>query len=305
MTVRIALASLAVVLAAMAYPWETTTDWWIFGIAVAVVVVVFAWWRGQFVTNMIGRRLAVFRRNHSKPKPQSPKQATVVLRVDDPSGFGVPLPLVAAYVERFGVRGEKVRITNRDSDGVRSTWISLTLDAESNLVALQARSPELPLRETAEIAGRRLADHLREAGLDAAPVDDADAPLIGKGREKWRGVQDEGGFVSAYGIPVDERLGERLDEVWSQSSETWTAVEFSGSAAHPTVAVVCAFRTPDPVRGAPVSGLTPHRGVQGPLLRALDPKAVGRLDVPAKRVAVDLLARIDWPAGYQAELSRT
>ncbi|OBF89211.1 type VII secretion protein EccE [Mycobacterium sp. 852002-51152_SCH6134967] len=305
MTVRIALASLAVVLAAMAYPWETTPDWWIFGIAVTVVVVVFAWWRGQFVTNMIGRRLAVFRRNHSKPKPQSPKQATVVLRVDDPSGFGVPLPLVAGYVERFGVRSEKVRVTNRDSNGVRTTWISLTLDAESNLVALQARSPELPLRETAEIAGRRLADHLREAGLDAAPVDDAVTPLIGKGREKWRGVRDEGGFVSAYGIPVDERLGERLDEVWSQSSETWTAVEFSGSAAHLTVAAVCAFRTPDPVRGVPVSGLTPHRGVQGPLLTALDPKAVGRLDVPAKPVAVDLLARIDWPAGYQAELSRT
>lgn len=305
MTVRIALASLAVVLAAMAYPWQTTTDWWIFGIAVAVVVVVFAWWRGQFVTNMIGRRLAVFRRNHSKPKPRSARQATVVLRVEDPSGLGVPLALVAGYVERFGVRSEKVRVTNRDVDGVRTSWVSLTLDAKANLVALQARSPELPLRETTEIAGRRLADHLREAGLDAAPVDDADAPLTGKGREKWRGVHDEGGFVSAYGIPVDERLGERLDEVWSQSSETWTAVEFSGSAAQPTVAAVCAFRTPEPVRGAPVSGLRPHRGIQRPLLTALDPKAVGTFDVPAKPVAVDLLSRIDWPAGNQAELSRT
>ncbi|GAT10743.1 type VII secretion protein EccE [Mycolicibacterium novocastrense] len=305
MTVRIALASVAVVLAAMAYPWETTTDWWIFGIAVAVVVVVFAWWRGQFVTNMFGRRLAVFRRNHSTPKPQSAKQATVVLRVEDPSGLGVPLALVASYVERFGVRSEKVRVTNRDVDGSRTTWISLTLDAEANLVALQARSPELPLRETAEIAGRRLADHLREAGLDAVPVDDSDAPLIGKGREKWRGVHDEDGFVSAYGIPVDERLGELLDEVRSQSSETWTAVEFSGSAAHPTVAAVCAFRTPEPVRGAPVSGLAPHRGVQRPLLTALDPKAVGRFDLPAKPVTVDQLSRIDWPAGNQAELSRT
>ncbi|KUI35997.1 type VII secretion protein EccE [Mycobacterium sp. IS-1590] len=305
MTVRIALASLAVVLAAMAYPWETNTDWWIFGIAVAVVVIVFAWWRGQFVTNMIGRRLAVFRRNHSKPKPQSAKQVTVVLRVDDPSGFGVPLPLVAGYVERFGVRSEKVRVTNRDVDGVATTWITLTLDAETNLAALQARSPELPLRETAEIAGRRLADHLREAGLDAVPVDDTDAPLTGKGREKWRGVQDDDGFVSAYGIPVDERLGERLDEVWSQSSETWTAVEFSGCAATPTVAAVCAFRTPEPVRGVPVSGLTPHRGIQRPLLTALDPKSVGRLAVPGKPVAADLLARLRWPAGRQAELSRT
>ncbi|KUI22525.1 type VII secretion protein EccE [Mycobacterium sp. GA-1285] len=304
MTVRIALASLAVVLAAMAYPWETTTDWWIFGIAVAVVVVVFAWWRGQFVTNMLGRRLAVFRRNHSKPTAQDPKRATVVLRVDDPSGCGVPLPLVTGYVERFGVRSE-VRVTNRDLDGVRTTWISLTLDATTNLTALQARSPELPLRETAEIAGRRLADHLREAGLDAVPVNDTDAPLIGKGREKWRGVHDEGGFVSAYGIPVDERLGERLDEVWSQSSETWTAIEFSGWVAHPTVAAACAFRTSEAVRAAPVSGLRPHRGVQRPLLTALDPKAVGRLNVVGRPVAVDLLARIDWPAGHQTELSRT
>lgn len=305
MTVRIALASLAVVLAAMAYPWESTTDWWIFGIAVAVVIVVFAWWRGQFLTNMIGRRLAVFQRNHSKPKGQNPNQVTVVLRVYDPSKIGVPLPLVAGYVERFGVRSEKVRVTNRDRDGVRTTWISLTLDATANLVALQARSPEMPLHETAEIAGRRLADHLREAGLDAAPVEDTGAPLLGKGREKWRGVKDDGGFVSAYGIPVDERLGERLDEVWSHSAETWTAVEFSGSATRPVVAAVCAFRTPDVVRAAPVSGLTDHRGVQQPLLAMLDPKAVGRLPVPAKAVTVDLLARIGWPAGSQAELSRT
>nr|WP_194946012.1 type VII secretion protein EccE [Mycolicibacterium malmesburyense]CRL73531.1 type VII secretion protein EccE [Mycolicibacterium malmesburyense] len=305
MTVRIALASVAVVLAAMAYPWESTKDWWIFGIAVAVIVVVFAWWRGQFVTNMIGRRLAVFRRNHSKPKAQNPNQVTVVLQVDDPSGVGVPLPLVAGYIERFGVRSEKVRVTNRDRDGVRTTWISLTLDAKANLVALQARSAELPLHATAEIAGRRLADHLREAGLDAVLVDDTDAPLVGKTREKWRGVKDEDGFLSAHGIPVDERLGERLDEVRSQQTETWTALEFSGSVARPVVAAVCAFRTPDVVRGAPVSGLTGHRGVQRPLLTALDPKASGRLDVPGKAVASDLLARIDWPAGSQAELSRT
>lgn len=305
MTVRIALASLAVVLAAMAYPWESSTDWWIFGIGVAVVVVVFAWWRGQFVTNMAGRRLAVFGRNHSKPKAQNPNRVTVVVRVSDPAGLGVPLPVVAGYVERFGVRSEKVRVTNHDRDGARMTWISLTLDAATNLVALQARSPELPLRETAEIAGRRLADHLREAGLDAALVDDADTPLVGKTREKWRGVKDEAGFIAAYGIPVDERLGERLDEVRSQSTETWTAVEFSGSPTQPIVAAACAFRTADLVRGAPVPGLTAQRGVQMPMLTALAPEAVDRLRVPGRVVAPELLARIDWPAGSQAELSRT
>jgi type VII secretion protein EccE len=305
MTVRIALAALAVVLAAMAYPWESTMDWWILGIAGTVVVVVFAWWRGQFTTTMIGRRLAVFRRNHSKPKAQNPNQVTVVLRVTDPAAIGVPLPLVFGYVERFGVRSEKVRVTNRDRNGLRTTWISLTLDAETNLVALQARSADLPLQDTAAIAGRRLADHLREAGLDAVLVDDADAPLSNGGREKWRGVKDDRGFLSAYGIAVDEKLGQRLDEVWSQPTETWTAVEFSGSAAHPTVAVACAFRTPDVVRGAPVPGLTAQRGVQRPLLRALDPKAVGRLNVPAKPVSLALLEQIGWPAGSQAEFSRT
>ncbi|RAV18138.1 type VII secretion protein EccE [Mycolicibacterium sp. GF69] len=305
MTVRIALASLAVVLAAMAYPWDTTTDRWIVGIAVAVVVVVFAWWRGQFATTWIGRRLAVFGRNHSRPPVQNPNQATVVLRVTDPSAVGVPLPLVLGYVERFGVRSEKVRVTNHDENGVRTTWISLTLDAKANLIALQARSAGLPLRDTAEIAGRRLADHLREAGLDAILVDDTDAPLGDGAREKWRGVKDERGFVSAFGIPVDDKLGERLDEVRSKSAEVWTAIEFSGSAAHPVVTAVCAFRTPEVVRSAPVSGLTAQRGVQRPLLTALDPKAVGRLDVAGKPVPPGLLERIDWPAGSQPELSRT
>lgn len=305
MTVRIALASSAIALAAMAYPWESTTDWWIFGVAMAVAVAVFAWWRGQFVTNMVGRRLAVVRRNHSKRKAQSPNQVTVVLQVEDPAGLGVPLPLASGYVERFGVRSEKVRVTAHDRDGARTTWISLTLDAEANLVALQARSAELPLRETAEIAGRRLADQLREAGLDAVLVEDPDVPLVGNTREKWRGVKDEAGFVSVYGIPVDDRLGERLEEVRSEPTETWTAVEFSGSAARPAVAAVCAFRTPEVVRGVPVSGLTAHRGVQKPLLTALDPKAVGQLGVPVRGVAPNRLARIDWPAGVQAELSRT
>ncbi|BBY44628.1 type VII secretion protein EccE [Mycolicibacterium celeriflavum] len=305
MTVRIALASLAVVLAAMAYPWESTTDWWILGIAAAVVVVVFAWWRGQFVTTMIGRRLAVWRRNHSKPKAQRTDQATVVVRVDGPQGAEVSLPLVAGYVERFGVRSEKVRVTNRDHDGVRTTWISLTLDAKANLVALQARSPELPLRDTAEIAGRRLTDHLREAGLDAAIVDETAAPLGAAGREKWSGVVDDHGFVSVHGIPVDERLGERLAEVWSQSGETWTAIEFSGTAAQPVVAAACAFRTADVERKASLSGLTAHRGLQRPLLTALDPKAVGRLGIPSKPVSRELLERIAWPAGSRPEFSRT
>jgi type VII secretion protein EccE len=103
-TIRIALALLFIVPAAMAYPWQSDIDWWLLGIAIGVTLVVFAWWRGLFVTTMIGRRLAVFRRNHSKPKPQASDDVTVVLRVEDPDGVGLSLPLVAGYLQRFGVR---------------------------------------------------------------------------------------------------------------------------------------------------------------------------------------------------------
>lgn len=296
MTIRIALALLFIVPAAMAYPWETTVGRWALGVAVAVVIVLFAWWRGLFVTNIVGRRLAVWRRNHSKPKPVVSNEATVLLRVDDPAGIGLSLPLVAGYVERFGVRCQKVRVTSRDQAGARTTWISMTLDAAENLTALQARSPELPLLATTEVVGRRLADHLRENGLDAVLVDMVDPPA-GPGRETWRGVHDDDGFVSVYGIPIDERLGDRLAEVWSRPTETWTALEFSGTTKRPTVAAVCALRTAEAVRGAPLPGLIAQPGVQRPILDALDPRNAGRFEIPSNPLPPGLLARISWPVG--------
>jgi type VII secretion protein EccE len=304
MTIRIALVLLVIAAAALAYPWQTNTDWWVLGIAAGVLIVVLAWWRGQFLTTTLARRFAVLR-NRAKPAPQDPNQATVVVRVEDPAGVGLALPVVAGYVERFGVRSEKVRVTSRVLGGVRTTWISVTIDATSNLVALQARSPELPLRETAAIAGRRLADHLRETGLEAAVVDTADAPLAGSAKEMWRGVRDEHGVVSAYGIPVDERLPERLAEVWGQPNENWTAVEFGGTAAEPTVTAVAAVRTTGAVRGVPVAGLVAHRGVQGPLLTALNPNATGRLELPARPLPAGLLESMRWPVEMGAQFSRT
>ncbi|MDQ2637268.1 MAG: type VII secretion protein EccE [Actinomycetota bacterium] len=304
MTIRLALALLAVVAAAMAYPFESATDRWVLGVAVAVVVVVFAWWRGLFLTARIARRLAVWRRNHTRPKPQPSNEATVLLRIDDPNGVGLSLPLVAGYVERFGLRCQKVRVTSRDQAGVRTTWISMTLNAADNLTALMARSPELPLLATTEVVGRRLADHLRETGLEAAIVGVADPPA-GPGREKWRAVHDENGVVSAYGIPVDDRLAERLGEVWSRPTETWTALEFTGTATHLTVTAVCAFRTPQAVRGAPLPGLVAHPGMQRPLLNALDPRTAERLGIPTSPPPAGLLERTDWPVGSPSELSRT
>lgn len=303
MTIRLALALLAVVAAAMAYPWASITERWVLGVAVAVVVVVFAWWRGLFLTTRVARRFGVWRRNHSKPKPQPSNEATVLLRIDDPNGVGLSLPLVAGYVERFGVRCQKVRVTSRDQAGVRTTWISMTLNAADNLTALLARSPELPLLATTEVVGRRLADHLRETGLEAVIVDVADPPA-GPGREKWGGVIDDHGAVSAYGIPVDDRLGDQLDEVWSRPTETWTALEFSGTATHPTVTAMCAFRTAEAVRGLPLRGLVAHPGIQRPLLNALDPRTAERLGTPASPLPPELLERIDWRVGPSQGVSR-
>ena len=297
MTIRIALALLFIVPAAMTYPWDSDIDWWIFGIAIGVTLMVFAWWRGLFVTNMIGRRWAMWRRNHFKREAPATNDVALVLHVDDPAGMGLPLPLVAGYVERFGVRSRKVRVTNRDEGGVRTTWISMTLSATDNLAALKARSDELPLHDTAEIVGRRLVDHLRETGLLATIVDDVPAPLADGGREKWRGVSDDDGFVSAYGIPVNDNLAQRLAEVWSRSVQTWTAIEFSGTSAHPTVSALCAFRTAEAQRGAPVSGLTPLPGLQRPLLTALDPASADRLDIPGAPLPPGLLEPAGWLVG--------
>ena len=305
MTLRIALVLLAIVAAALAYPWQTTTDWWVFGVAVAVVLVSLAWWRGLFVTTMIGRRIAVWRRNRATSAAQPSNRSTVVVRVEDPSGVGLSLPLVAGYVERFGVRCEKVAVTSRDLAGTRATWISLTFDAAANLAALQARSPELPLRDTAETAGRRLADHLRETGLTVTLGDASDAPVAGSARETWRGVRDERGIVSAYALPADERLIERLAELRLQPMETWTVLEFGGTSARPTIAAACAFRTSEPVRGVPVRGLEAHPGIQGPLLAAMDPRSVASLGLPRRPLIDGLLQRITWPAGSGSDLSRT
>ena len=179
----------------------------------------------------------------------------------------------------------------------------MTLNAHDNLAALQARSPELPLYDTTEVVGRRLADHLRESGLDAVMVTEAAAPLPGPGRETWTGVADEFGVVSAYGIRADDRLGERLAEVSALPTETWVTLEFSGTAAHPAVAAACAVRTAEPATGVPVAGLIAHRGVQRPLLTAVDPTSAGRLGIAAVPAPEGLLDSLPWRVGSSKSAS--
>ncbi|MCK0177281.1 MULTISPECIES: type VII secretion protein EccE [Mycobacteriaceae] len=303
MTVRITLALLFVIPAALAYPWHTVTDRWILGVAIAVVVVLFAWWRGLFVTDMVRRRVAIWRRNragggHSRRPEQPDTYVTSVLRVE-PGGTecsaDLPLPLIAGYVDRYGVRADKVRVVSRDRDGARTTWIAVTVGATENLAALQARSPQLPLRETADVAARRLADHLREIGWHITPVGDTDTPVAAAAKETWRGLRTGSGHVAAYRVAVDDRLPDTLAAVTAHdSAETWTAIDISGTATHPKLTAACALRTEQrPPAGAPVPGLTPARGAHGPALKALTPASVARLD--GTPVRTELLQRLTWP----------
>jgi type VII secretion protein EccE len=305
MTARITLALLFVIPAAMAYPWPSTPDRAILGVAIAAVIVLFAWWQGQFMTTTIGRRVTMWlRRGHrirtdgALQTPESSDYTTVLLRLDPSEPIGLPLPLIASYLDRYGVHCDTVRVTSRDDGGARTTWISLTLGAADNLPALQARSSRIPLRDTAEVAVRRLADHLRETGWNVAVTDAVDALIHGTANETWRGMCDESGYVAAYRVAVDGRLANTLTKLWSHSApEIWTALEFGGTNRNPTIAVVCAVRGDErPGAKAPLPGLSPLRGRHRPAVDALYPLSVHRLDTAPAQLPEGLLGQLWWPA---------
>jgi type VII secretion protein EccE len=304
---RIALAALAVVPAALAYPWHSTRDYWLLGIAAVVVTVLFGWWRGLHFTTILRRRLAIIgRRGGFIPQSGPATKTTVLLRVGPPVGDSdvLPLPVIARYLNRYGIRADKIRITSRDnaSDASRrETWIGLTVSAADNLTALQARSPRIPLHETAEVAARRLADHLREIGWEASTVGPDDVPrlLTANVRETWREVQRGGSdYVAAYQVSVDNALPETLDAIRSYPvRETCTVLEIArtGFPDRTTIAAACAFLTEVPPGGrAPIAGLTPQNGNHRPALAALDLLSTQRLDGHTNPPA-DLLTRVQWP----------
>ncbi|OBK91004.1 type VII secretion protein EccE [Mycobacterium sp. 1165178.9] len=301
---RITLALLAVVPAVMAYPWRTPGDYSLLGIAAVVVIVLFGWWGGLHFTTILRRRLAMIGRGNAVPASTSDTAATALIRLGAPEDDSdvLPLALIASYLNRYGVRADKIRITSRDNaaDVSRSeTWIGLTVSATENLAALQARSPRIPLHETAQVAARRLADHLREIGWEATTIAADDVPrlLTSNPRERWRGVQrGASDYLAAYRIRVDEALPETLAAIRSYSArETCTALEIAGDKGSFTVAVACAFQTETGPDGkAPVDGLTPQRGNHLPALTALDLLSTRRLDghAPAPE---NLLAQLHWP----------
>ena len=315
---RITLALLAVVPALLAYPWRTPRDYWLLGIAAAVVIVLFGWWGGLHFTTILRRRLAMIGRGNAVPASTSDTAATALIRLGAPEDDSdvLPLPLIASYLDRYGVRAYKIRITSRDnaSDVTRrETWIGLTVSAPDNLAALQARSPRIPLHETAQVAARRLADHLREIGWEATTVAADDVPrlLTSNPRERWRGVQrGASDYLAAYRVRVDDALPETLDAIRAHSArETCTALEIAGDKGRPTVAVACAFQTETGPDGkAPVDGLTPQRGNHLPALTALDLLSTRRLDGhgPAPE---NLLVQLHWPTllggAHRASLGQT
>ncbi|KUI29991.1 type VII secretion protein EccE [Mycobacterium sp. GA-2829] len=279
MTARITVALLFAIPAALAYPWQSTTDKWLLGVAVAVVVALFAWWRGLFVTTMLRRRIAILRRNRrgGRTPADSEHFATVTLRVDGAASGELPLPLLAGYVDRYGIRAHKVRIVSRDAAGARTTWIALTVGAADNLDALRARSARMPLRQTTEIAARRLTDHLRELGWTVTPVGETASPVPASARETWRGMRSDDGHVAAYRMAVDD---DTLAGVAALPAvETWTALDIVGGAMRPEVIGGCAVRTADrPAAKAPAPGLTPQYGRHRPALEAMHPLAHERLE---------------------------
>ncbi|WP_406817443.1 type VII secretion protein EccE [Mycobacterium sp. M23085] len=315
---RITLAFLVIAPAVMAYPWRTPRDYWVVGIAAAVVILLFGWWGGLHFTTILRRRLAMIGRGNGVPASTSDTATTALIRVGAAAGDAdvLPLPLIASYLNRYGIRADKIRITSRDnaSDASRrETWIGLTVSAPDNLAALQARSPRIPLHETAAVAARRLADHLREIGWETTTVGADDIPrlLTSNPRERWRAVQrGASDYLAAYQIQVDDALPETLENIRTYPArETCIALELAGEKSHPTVAVACAFQTETAPDGkAPVDGLTPQRGNHLPALTALDLLSTRRLDGHTAAPG-ELLSQLHWPTlaggAHRASLADT
>jgi type VII secretion protein EccE len=279
-----------------------------------VAITLLSWWRGLPVTTVLRRRAAVLRPNrqaHLAGGTGTDVRVTAVLRIMPPEASPdmLPLPLIARYVDRYGLHADAIRVTSRDTTSgtgarERETWIGLTFSATANLAALQARSPRIPLRETAEVAARRLGDHLRESGWQASIVapDDIPRPYGRSASETWSSIrQGIADHIAVYGVKVDTALPNTLAAIWSYPvREVWTALEIAGVGTDQTLAVGCALRTEAcPGAGGPLPGLTSQSGNQRPALAALYPLSTHLLDGHSPLPEGLLLTRMRWPSIIQ------
>ncbi|KLO25752.1 secretion protein EccE [Mycolicibacter heraklionensis] len=309
-TGRITLVLLATAAATTAYPWQSARERWVLGIGIAVAVALLAQWRGLPLSTILRRRASINRPKQGERRARrtvTDPRVTVLLRVAarQEDTDSLPLPLIARYLDRYGLRADAIRVTSRDVGDhagarERTTWIGLTFAAVDNLAALQARSPGIPLHQTAVVVARRLADHLRESGWAANVVEPDDIPELDTAgsRETWHSVvQADGDHLAAYRAAPRQDVPELLAKVWSYPApETWTALEIAGIGDDQTLAFAAAFRTgAQPGGGGPLPGLSPQPGNQRASLAALHPSSVHRLDGHAV-VARDWLTRLRWPS---------
>jgi len=273
---RLTLVLLLVIPAALAYPWRDSTGRWILGTAVIGVAGVLMWWRGRHVTSILARRLTVRR---GIPGVESVRYdaadaaTTVALRVLDHETDELPTALIAGYLDRYGIRGDAVRIITRETATTRDTWIGITISARANLAALQARSADLPLIETAEVVLRRLAEQLREDGWQVSTAQPAEVPdILGpQARHRWTSVEDgEKGYLATYDVGTDGHdIGAALAELRAvPATELWTVRQFSADGP---MILVCTIRTVDKPSAPPLPRLHPHNGRQHVALRRVHP----------------------------------
>ena len=92
----------------------------------------FGWWRGLHFTTILRRRLAILSRAANREsRLAEPSTRTVALLKVGPAASDtdvLPLPLIAGYLDRYGVRVDHIRITSRNNaSGEQETWVGLTV----------------------------------------------------------------------------------------------------------------------------------------------------------------------------------
>lgn len=281
---RLTVVGLAIVTTVLAYPWRSTTDRWALGIAVAVILVSLIWWRGLFLTTILWRRLRVLLNRRPIEGASTDIRGTgtdavttALLRVDSREGE-LPLDVLTGYLDRYGLVCDAVRVTTRTAPDAATTWIGLTFSGARNLAALQGRSAQMPLRQTAENAARRLAGHLHETGWTATLVDAADVPALAAAdaRERWRSVTDARGYLTTYTVTDPQTALGGMSAAGAQ--EVWTVVEIAGPSPRTDLKAGVAIRTEGPpATSSPVPGLAGISGRQARALAALHPLSGVRL----------------------------